>query len=110
MLLLSMKIILILAGFHLLSGPSAFAHPPDSLWVRPNTLRTNLLSPLSVFYEHAFTRRFTLRSSIRGWDFHVNAVKDTRFIHATLEAKFYISKIDRLMSKVHPSGFFLVHI
>jgi hypothetical protein len=82
------------------------AQDSTRLWSRPNVLKTNLLAPISVFYERALTPRFALRTSIRWWQFGIVS-KDEKFVNATIEGKFYTAKLARLMTKGHPSGFFI---
>ena len=83
-----------------------FAQDTTRLWSRPNVVKTNLLAPISLFYERALTPRFALRTSVRWWQFGVVA-KDEKFVNATIEGKIYTAKSSRLMAKEHPAGFFV---
>lgn len=83
-----------------------YAQDTARLWARPNVLKTNLLAPISLFYERALTRRFALRTSIRWWQFGVVS-KDSKFINATIEGKIYTARTDLLLTRDHPIGFFV---
>ncbi len=100
-----MRLPLILGCLYLSLAPLS-AQDTAQRWRRPNVLKTNLLAPISVFYERALTPRFALRTSIRWWQFGVVA-KDEKFINATIEGKFYTAKRSRLVVGEHPGGFFV---
>lgn len=86
-------------------APAAPAQDSTRRWSRPNVLKTNLLAPVSLFYERALTPRFALRSSVRWLAFTGSNFE--RFVNATIEGKFYTAKLARLRAKAHLSGFFL---
>ena len=85
----------------------AWAQDTTRLWSRPNLLKTNLLAPVSLFYERALTRRFAIRFSSRGLKLDRGLNEDQAFINATIEGKIYTSQLDRLAAKSHPTGFFI---
>ncbi len=76
-------------------------------WNHPNLLKTNLLAPVSLFYERALTPRFALRSSVRWFAINKGLFERQAFINATLEGKIYTGKLSRLYTKSHPTGFFV---
>ncbi|GAB3940951.1 hypothetical protein GCM10028805_03560 [Spirosoma harenae] len=85
---------------------SGSAQNTTQCWARPNLLKTNILAPVSVFYERALSPRFALRTSARWWQFGVVA-KDVKFVNATVEGKIYTAKMARLTTREHPAGFFV---
>ncbi|MBD2752335.1 DUF3575 domain-containing protein [Spirosoma validum] len=85
---------------------SVYAQDTTRIWTRPNVLKTNLLAPISLFYERALTRRFALRTSVRWWSFG-SVTKDSKFANATIEGKFYTAKTGLLLTRGHPTGFFV---
>lgn len=90
----------------LMSTVRASAQDTTWRWSRPNLLKTNLLAPVSVFYERALTRRFALRTSVRAFAGNL-AFNNSRFVNATLEGKIYTARLARLAAKAHPAGFFV---
>lgn len=76
------------------------------LWSRPNVIKTNLLAPVSVFYERAITRRFALRLSMRAFAGNL-AFNNSRFLNGTIEGKIYTARLVNLTAKAHPAGFFV---
>lgn len=77
------------------------------LWKRPNTVKTNLLAPVSLFYERALSQRFALRTSIWAMAIPRGLFNEQSFINATVEGKIYTGRADRLAQKEHPAGFFV---
>lgn len=78
------------------------------LWVRPNVLKTNLLAPVSMFYERALTRRFAFRTSTRWLKLATGGVFNRQeFVKATIEGKIYTARMVNLTAKSHPTGFFV---
>ncbi|GAB3642561.1 DUF3575 domain-containing protein [Spirosoma arcticum] len=91
-----------------LAGPvGGLAQDTTRLWSRPNVLKTNLLAPVSVFYERALTRRFALRLSARALKLPRGTFNEQTFINATVEGKFYTARLVNLTAKGHPTGFFV---
>lgn len=88
-----------------LLGSTAAAQDSTRPWQRPNVLKTNLLAPVSLFYERALTPRFALRASARWLAFRGSDAE--RFVNATVEGKFYLASLARLRANAHPSGLFL---
>jgi hypothetical protein len=85
----------------------ALAQDTTRLWSRPNVLKTNLLAPLSVFYERALTRRFALQFSARALKLPRGTFNEQSFVNATVEGKFYTARLVNLTAKDHPTGFFV---
>lgn len=98
------RIILAYVG---LSIGGVWAQDTTRLWSRPNLLKTNILAPVSVFYERALTRRFAIRLSSRGLKLPQSLSEDKAFINATIEGKIYTSRLARLAAQAHPTGFFI---
>ena len=69
-------------------------------------IKTNLLTPVSVVYERALTRRFAFRLSARALKLPKGTFNEQSFINATVEGKIYTAKAERLTAKPHPTGFF----
>ncbi|GAB3327688.1 hypothetical protein GCM10027299_28650 [Larkinella ripae] len=69
-------------------------------------MKTNALAPLSLFYERALTRRFVFRTSARWWPRSLVS-GGGRFYNATLEGKVYTARRSRLLTRAHPTGFFI---
>jgi len=88
------------------ASPSS-AQDTTQRWRRPNVIKTNLLAPVSLFYERALTRRFALRFSARALKLPAGTFNEQEFINATLEGKIYTARPARLAEKPHPAGFFL---
>ena len=99
----------VLFGVFLLLSINASAQNPDTTWrwSRPNVLKTNLLAPVSLFYEWAITRRFALRLSTRALRLPRGTFNEQSFVNATLEGKIYTARPGRLAEKPHPTGFFV---
>lgn len=74
-------------------------------WNRPNLLKTNLLAPISLFYERAITHRFALQANVR-W-FNYGGLSKSDFINAAVEGRFYLDGPDERRIKTHPTGFYV---
>lgn len=81
----------------------ASAQDTISKWSRPNSIKINLVAPVSLFYERAVWQRFAFRVSLRA----LKGIFKEDAANATLEAKFYTIKSARLTQTCHPNGFFL---
>ncbi|MFD1140939.1 DUF3575 domain-containing protein [Larkinella insperata] len=90
----------------LLPSSQAVAQDTTRLWTRPNALKTNVLAPVSIFYERALTRRLAFRTSARLWPSSLVS-GGGRFFNATLEGKLYTARPSRLAANVHPAGLFI---
>lgn len=99
--------ILLVCVVLLIGLDGAWAQDTTRLWSRPNLLKTNLLAPVSLFYERALTRRFAIRFSSRGLKVPKGVYEDQAFVNATIEGKIYTSRLARLAGKSHPTGFFI---
>ncbi|WP_420151005.1 DUF3575 domain-containing protein [Spirosoma sp.] len=88
----------------MLSG-SGYAQDTTRPWRRPNVLKTNLLAPISVFYERALSRQFAIQTSFRWWGF--GGADDEHFVNATVEGRFYFDKLASIMELAHPTGFYI---
>ena len=77
----------------LTSALSALAQDTTGRWGRPNVIKTNLLAPVSVFYERAITHRFALRLSARALKLLRGTFSEQSFINATVEGKFYTARL-----------------
>ncbi len=89
--------------------PLATAQDTIRLWSRPNSIKTNLLAPVSLFYERALTPRFALRTSMRWLKLANGGVfkNGQEFVNLTIEGKIYTARKNQLMAKSHPTGFFV---
>lgn len=76
-------------------------------WQRPNVLKTNLLAPVSLFYERAVGDRFALRVSGRWLSGKRLVFEESSFVNATIEGKLYTARTSQLRRKPHPTGFFV---
>ncbi|QJW90412.1 hypothetical protein HNV11_14000 [Spirosoma taeanense] len=85
----------------------AEAQDATRLWSRPNLLKTNLLAPVSLFYERALSRRSAIRFSSRWLKLPQGYGEDKAFVNATLEGKIYTASLTRLAAKAHPTGIFI---
>lgn len=75
-------------------------------WSRPHALKTNVLGPVSLYYERALTRRFALRTGGRWWRYGYE-METSEFVNVTLDAKWYLEPITRLTARPHPTGLYL---
>ena len=101
-----MRLLLILCCLCLSLAPVS-AQDTTLHWSRPNVIKTNLLAPVSIFYERAITRRFTLRLSARALKIPAGIFKEQSFVNATVEGKIYTARPARLAAQPHPTGFFI---
>lgn len=101
------RLLFAFATLSLSLSASALAQDTTRLWVRPNVLKTNLLAPISLFYERALTRRFALRISARALKLPRGTFNEQSTVNATLEGKIYTARLARLAEKSHPTGFFV---
>lgn len=85
----------------------ASAQDTTRLWARPNVLKTNLLAPVSLFYERTLTRRFAIRTSARWLKAGRLLFEDEAFVNVTIEGKIYTARLENLTAKEHPTGFFV---
>lgn len=97
----------LLIGYLLVTVTPSSAQDTTQRWRRPNVIKTNLLAPVSIFYERALTRRFALRFSARALKLPRGTFNEQEFMNATLEGKIYTARPARLAAKPHPTGFFV---
>ncbi|QDK81585.1 hypothetical protein EXU85_24425 [Spirosoma sp. KCTC 42546] len=74
-------------------------------WHRPNGIKTNLLAPVSLFFERALTERFALQGSIR-WLSYTER-HPVHFVNVALEARFYLNDAHWLAKQAHPAGLYV---
>ena len=75
------------------------------MWARPSVLKTNLLAPVSLFYERTLTRHLALQASARWLSY--TARHNQWFVNAALEARFYLDGAKRLEAHPHTAGFYM---
>lgn len=101
------RLLLAFSTILLALSSGASAQDTTRLWARPNVLKTNLLAPVSLFYERALTRRFALRLSARALKLPQGVLNEQAFVNATVEGKIYTARLANLTAKAHPTGFFV---